>query len=59
MFEETRHNAALVAHRIDEVVPVAYRVATDGSYLVASDQRFPSLRSFPVFPSFPLRQGQQ
>ena len=59
VFEETRHNATLVAHRIDEVVPVAYRVATDGSYLVASDQRFPSLRSFPVFPSFPLRQGQQ
>lgn len=59
VFEETRHNAALVAHRIDEVVPVAYEVAANGSYLVDGDQRFPSLRSFPVFPSFPLREGQQ
>lgn len=57
VFEETKHQAHHVAKKIDQVVPVSFTLAADGSYRVAPDAAYPTLRSFPVFPAEPVEPG--
>lgn len=57
VFEETKHDTALVAKRIEKVVPSRLSIAPDGTYRVDEDAVYPALRSFPVFPEKEPRPG--
>jgi OmpA-OmpF porin, OOP family len=61
VFEETKHDARLVAKRVDDVVPVSLTVLWNGVSELdpgQADPGHPSLRSFPVLPAGPVEPGQ-
>ena len=57
VFEETKHDTALVAKRIDRIVPSRLAIDRDGSYRMDESTVYPALRSFPVFPEQGMRPG--
>lgn len=59
VLEETRHNMAHVAQRIDEAVPVSYSIGKDGTWKAEDDPGYPSLRGFPVLPDRDLVAGEK
>jgi outer membrane protein OmpA-like peptidoglycan-associated protein len=59
IFEETKHDAALVAKRIDRVVPTRFSILPDGNYSVSESYIYPTLRNFPTFPDKPLKPGEK
>jgi OmpA-OmpF porin, OOP family len=61
VFEETKHDAQLVAKRIDDVVPVSLTIKWNGESSLdpgETDPGYPSVRSFPVLPAGPVEAGQ-
>ena len=59
VFEETKHDSALVAKRIDTAYPAQFEVRGDGTYLIDTAEAYPVLRSFPVFPDQALEPGDK
>jgi outer membrane protein OmpA-like peptidoglycan-associated protein len=61
VFEETKHDARLVAKRIDDVVPVSLTVRWNGESELdrgQADPGYPSSRSFPVLPAGSVEPGE-
>ncbi len=59
VFEQTKHDAALVAKRIDRILPVSFVVHPNGAYTVAPDSSLPFLRGFPTFPEKNIEPGDR
>jgi OmpA-OmpF porin, OOP family len=59
VLEETKHDAAHVARRIDETVPVSYAVRGDGTWETGEGLAYPSLRGFPLLPDRDLVAGEK
>lgn len=57
--EETKHDTALVAKRIDRTLPASFAVLPGGAYTVAPDSSLPFLRSFPTFPDKKIEPGDR
>jgi hypothetical protein len=61
VFEETKHDAQLVAKRIDDVVPVRLTIKWNGESALdpgQTDTGYPTARSFPVLPAGTVEAGQ-
>ncbi len=59
VFEETLRDMSAAARRVDDQVPAAFRVGTDGSLRMTVDNGFPGLRGFPAFPPGPVSPGDR
>jgi outer membrane protein OmpA-like peptidoglycan-associated protein len=57
VLEETLRDMRQSAQPVDAVVPVSFRIRTDGTITIDKDQGFPSLRGFPTFPTSRVRPG--
>jgi outer membrane protein OmpA-like peptidoglycan-associated protein len=58
VLEETLRDLMTSARAVDDVIPAAFRVSTDGRIDIIEDKGFPSLRGFPAFPTEPVTVGQ-
>ncbi len=59
VFEETKHENRNVAKKIDQVVPVVYRIRPTGLLVPKKPQPFPTVQGFPAFPEKPVREGDK
>ena len=59
VFEETLRDLSAAARRVDDQVPAAFRMGTDGSLRMTVDNGFPGLRGFPAFPPGPVSPGDR
>ncbi len=57
VFEETKHDKRNVAKKIDQVVPVSFRVTREGLFSSNETMPFPSVQNFPVFPRTQVSKG--
>ncbi|MDR2102528.1 MAG: OmpA family protein [Treponema sp.] len=57
VLEETLRDMRQSAQAVDEVVSVNFEISGDGTFRIAEDRGFPSLRGFPVFPAEAVRPG--
>ncbi|MDR1029601.1 MAG: OmpA family protein [Treponema sp.] len=57
VLEETLRDMRQSAQPVDAVIPVSFRIRTDGTITIDKDQGFPSLRGFPTFPASRVRPG--
>ena len=59
VFEETKHENRNVAKKIDQVVPVNYRMGPSGILVPGKPQAFPTVQGFPAFPDKPVKKGER
>jgi outer membrane protein OmpA-like peptidoglycan-associated protein len=57
VLEETLRDMRQSAQPVDAVIPVSFRLRTDGTITIDNDQGFPSLRGFPTFPVYRVMPG--
>jgi outer membrane protein OmpA-like peptidoglycan-associated protein len=57
VLEETLRDMRQSAQPVDAVVPVSFRIRTDGTITIDNDRGFPSLRGFPTFPAYRVIPG--
>lgn len=55
--ENTVHKNVSVAPSFNNAVPSTFRIAEDGTFEMIEDCGYPSFRSFPAFPTDPVRIG--
>jgi outer membrane protein OmpA-like peptidoglycan-associated protein len=59
VLEETLRDMRQSAQAVDAVIPVNFEISGDGTFHIAEDRGFPSLRGFPVFPAEAVRPGSK
>ncbi|MDR2798470.1 MAG: OmpA family protein [Treponema sp.] len=57
VLEETLRDMRQSAQPVDAVIPVSFRIRTDGTITIDNDRGFPSLRGFPKFPAYQVIRG--
>ena len=56
---EERTENTRTAQRLDNVVPVAFRLTPDGSYIISIDNGYPRLRGYPKLPFKDVDPGEK
>ncbi|MDR2397474.1 MAG: hypothetical protein LBD74_01785, partial [Spirochaetaceae bacterium] len=59
VLEETLRDMRQSAQPVDAVVPVSFRIRSDGALTIDQDQGFPTLRGFPSFPPHQVKPGDK
>lgn len=59
VFEETLRDLSAAARRVDDQVPAAFRIGSDGGIRMETDRGFPSVRGFPAFAPTPVAPGER
>ena len=57
VMEETLRNSRSVMAGIHEAIPSVFKIDSDGKMTMFEDRGYPTFRSFPAYPSQPLKPG--
>jgi outer membrane protein OmpA-like peptidoglycan-associated protein len=59
VMEETLRDMRQSARAVDEVIPVSFRIDSEGAFIIDDDRGFPEFRNFPAFPAGAIKPGSK
>ncbi|MDR1249454.1 MAG: OmpA family protein [Treponema sp.] len=59
VMEETLRDMRQSARAVDEVIPVSFRMNSEGAFVIDDDRGFPEFRNFPAFPAGAIEPGSK